>query len=75
MAVQNTLPSPGNPIDEYGDNAGSITGPGFASVSLESVQPVVTNRSNSGIAFINISDRTKTLNEMPTVALPCFIFL
>lgn len=55
MAVQNTLPSPGNPIDEYGENTGSITGPGFASVSLTSEQPVVTNRSNSGIAFRSIN--------------------
>jgi hypothetical protein len=55
MAIQDTLPSPGNPIDQYGENTGSITGPGFASVSLTSDQPVVTNRSNSGIAFRSIN--------------------
>lgn len=55
MAIQTTLPDPNNPIDSLGQNTLGTYGPGFASVKLTSEQPVVTNRSNSGIAFRSLN--------------------
>jgi len=55
MTIQTTLPDPNNPIDSLGQNTLGTYGPGFASVKLTSEQPVVTNRSNSGIAFRSLN--------------------
>ena len=54
MAIQTTLPDPNNRINIAGDNASGSFGPGFASVTLKSNQPVVSNKSNSGISFRSI---------------------
>lgn len=55
MATQNILPDPSNPINSLGQDTLGTYGPGFASVKLTSKQPVVTNRSNSGIAFRSLN--------------------
>ena len=54
MAIQTTLPDPNNRISIAGDNASGSFGPGFASVTLKSNQPVVSNKSNSGLSFRSI---------------------
>ena len=49
MAVQNTLPDPNNTITAAGTDAGGGTaGPGFQSVQLSSIQPILRDRTNSG---------------------------
>ena len=49
MAVQNTLPDPNNTITDAGTDAGGGTaGPGFQSVQLSSIQPILRDRTNSG---------------------------
>ena len=54
MAIQTTLPDPNNRINIAGDNASGSFGPGFSSVTLKSNQPVVSNKSNSGLSFRSI---------------------
>jgi hypothetical protein len=48
MAIQNILPDPYNTITNSGDSGGEVTGPGFASMSLSSAQPIMRDRTNSG---------------------------
>lgn len=50
MAIQNILPDPTNKITDAGnsDSTGS-TGPGFSSVKVRSVQPIMRTRTNGGI--------------------------
>lgn len=48
MAVQNTLPDPNNRINHAGNDSSGTYGPGFASVKLAAVQPVMRDRTNSG---------------------------
>lgn len=55
MAIQNNLPDPNNAINDQGQDSLGSYGPGFSSVKLSSEQPVVTNKSNSGIAFRTIN--------------------
>lgn len=55
MAVQNILPDPISPINIYGEDTAGSYGPGFASISVSSLQPITTNRSRSGLAFRQIS--------------------
>ena len=55
MAIQNTLPDPLSPIDSQGNANLGLYGPGFASLTVESVQPVLTNKSRSGISFRQIN--------------------
>ena len=69
MTIQTILPDPSNPIDNLGENVLGTYGPGFSSVKLTSKQPVVTNRSNSGIAFRSLNSYHSwnvdiTYNEM-----------
>ena len=45
--IQHTLPDPNNPIGEGGQTTGT-TGPGFASVKLESEHNIMNIRTNSG---------------------------
>ena len=56
MAIQNTLPDPNNKINAAGeiDSSGNA-GPGFSAVTVTSKQPISINRSNSGLAFRNVS--------------------
>lgn len=56
MAIQNTLPDPTNKINAAGeiDSSGNA-GPGFSAVTVTSKQPISINRSNSGLAFRNVS--------------------
>lgn len=57
MAIQNTLPDPTNSITPSGEDSGSgaVVGPGFSAVTVTSKQPISINRSNSGLAFRNVS--------------------
>ena len=57
MAIQNTLPDPNNTITPSGESTGTgaIAGPGFSAVTVTSKQPISINRSNSGLAFRNVS--------------------
>ena len=56
MAVQNTLPDPVNTIDKEGtDASGGTAGPGFKTVKLTSSQPVLVDRSRSGIAYRRVN--------------------
>ena len=57
MAIQNTLPDPNNSITPSGEDSGSgaVVGPGFSAVTVTSKQPISINRSNSGLAFRNVS--------------------
>tara|TARA_B100001093_G_C26599132_1_gene915078 strand:- start:110 stop:748 length:639 start_codon:yes stop_codon:yes gene_type:complete len=48
MAVQNTLPDPNNQITDAGESGSGSTGPGFKSVQLSSIQPILRDRTNSG---------------------------
>ena len=49
MAVQDTLPDPNNTITDSGsDTGGGTAGPGFKSVQVSSVQPIMRDRTNSG---------------------------
>ena len=48
MAIQNILPDPYNTITNSGDSGGAITGPGFASMTLSSDQPIMRDRTNAG---------------------------
>jgi len=54
MAFTNTLPDPNNPITPAGASTGTgpVNGPGYASVSLKSVLPSITTRTNSGSAIV-----------------------
>ena len=54
MAIQTTLPDPNNRISASGDNASGSFGPGFASVTFKSNQPVISNKSNSGLSFRSV---------------------
>ena len=64
MAVQNTLPDPNNRISDSGDDGSGSYGPGFASVTVTSQQPIVMNRSNSGLAFRNINKYQKFMADI-----------
>lgn len=55
MAIQNNLPDPINPINSQGEDSLGSYGPGFATVQLTSEQPIVTNKSNSGVNFRTIN--------------------
>ena len=56
MAIQNTLPDPTNKINAQGNiDASGSPGPGFSAVTVTSKQPISINRSNSGLAFRNVS--------------------
>jgi|TARA_R110002074_G_scaffold35263_1_gene96387 hypothetical protein len=48
MAIQNTLPDPSNQITDAGQSGSGSFGPGFQSVKLTSVQPIMRDRTNSG---------------------------
>ncbi len=54
MAFTNTLPDPNNPITPAGASTGTgpVDGPGYSSVSLKSVLPSMTTRTNSGKAIV-----------------------
>ncbi len=54
MTTQTTLPDPNNRINIAGNTTSGSFGPGFASVTLKSNQPVVSNKSNSGLSFRSI---------------------
>jgi hypothetical protein len=47
ITYQNILPDPNNPIGPAGENTGT-NGPGYKSVSLTSVAPIMKTRTNSG---------------------------
>ena len=53
MPIQNILPDPSNTITPAGQDSGSgsVAGPGFSAVTVTSQQPIVMNRSNSGLTF------------------------
>lgn len=71
MPVQNILPDPNNTITPAGADSGtgSVAGPGFSSVSVTSQQPVVMNRSNSGLAFKSINKYQKFMVDIKYNAL------
>lgn len=48
MAIQNTLPDPSNQITPAGQSGSGSFGPGFQSVKITSVQPIMRDRTNSG---------------------------
>lgn len=49
MTMTNILPDPNNPIDATGAaNPAGDAGPGYATVGVRSVSPIMKNRSNSG---------------------------
>ena len=54
MAFTHVLPDPNNPITHAGASTGTlpVNGPGYASVSLKSVLPSMTTRTNSGRAIV-----------------------
>lgn len=54
MTTQTTLPDPNNRISIAGNTTAGSYGPGFSSVTLKSNQPVVSNKSNSGLSFRSI---------------------
>ena len=54
MTTQTTLPDPNNRISIAGNTTSGSFGPGFSSVTLKSNQPVVSNKSNSGLSFRSI---------------------
>ena len=64
MAVQNTLPDPNNRINDAGQDTSGSYGPGFSSVTLTSQQPIVMNRSNSGLAFRSINKYQKFMVDI-----------
>ena len=64
MAVQNTLPDPNNRINDAGQDTSGSYGPGFSGVTVTSQQPVVMNRSNSGLAFRNINKFQKFMVDI-----------
>ena len=66
MAVQNVLPDPNNNITPSGESSGTgaVAGPGFSSVTLTSQQPIVMNRSNSGLAFKSINRYQKFMVDI-----------
>lgn len=48
MAISNILPDPNNPINAAGEyDAGGTPGPGYASVRLSSIEPIMRDRTNS----------------------------
>ena len=55
MAVQDTLPDPNNRINDAGEDTSGSYGPGFSSVQLSSVAPILTKRSNSGLSFRTVN--------------------
>lgn len=59
MAAQTTLPDPNNRISASGDDGSGSYGPGFSAVTLTSQQPILMNRSNSGLAFRSINKYQK----------------
>jgi len=64
MAVQNTLPDPNIRINDAGQDTSGSYGPGFSSVTVTSQQPVVMNRSNSGLAFRSINKYQKFMVDI-----------
>ena len=66
MAVQNVLPDPNNNITPSGESSGTgaVAGPGFSAVTLTSQQPIVMNRSNSGLAFKSINRYQKFMVDI-----------
>ena len=61
MPIQNILPDPNNTITPSGadSGSGSVAGPGFSGVTVTSQQPIVMNRSNSGLSFKSINKYQK----------------
>ena len=57
MTIQNILPDPYHLITPSGNDAGTgqTPGPGFASVSLSSNQPIMRDRTNSGRVVSRVS--------------------
>ena len=57
MPIQTILPDPSNTITPAGQDSGSgsVAGPGFSAVTVTSQQPIVMNRSNSGLTFKSIN--------------------
>ena len=64
MPVQNTLPDPNNRINAAGEDSSGPYGPGFSAVTLTSQQPIVMNRSNSGLAFRSINKYQKFMADI-----------
>ena len=71
MAIQNILPDPNNTITPSGadSGSGSVAGPGFSAVSVTSQQPLVMNRSNSGLTFKSINKYQKFMVDIKYNAL------
>jgi hypothetical protein len=55
MTIQNILPDPYHLITPAGDSEGGVAGPGYASVSLSSNQPIMRDRTNSGRLVSRVS--------------------
>ena len=64
MPVQNTLPDPNNRINAAVEDSSGSYGPGCSSVTLTSQQPIVMNRSNSGLAFRSINKYQKFMVDI-----------
>lgn len=64
MPVQNTLPDPNNRINAAGEDTSGAYGPGFSAVTVTSQQPIVMNRSNSGLAFRSINKYQKFMADI-----------
>jgi len=81
MTIQNILPDPYHLITPAGDSEGGTAGPGFASVSLSSNQPIMRDRTNSGRMVSRVSAYHKweidiTYNPMTKAEFnPVFGFL
>lgn len=66
MPIQNILPDPSNTITPAGQDSGSgsVAGPGFSAVTVTSQQPIVMNRSNSGLTFKSINRYQKFMVDI-----------
>jgi hypothetical protein len=64
MAIQNTLPDPNNRINDAGGDSSGSYGPGFSAVTVTSQQPIVMNRSNSGLTFKSINKYQKFMVDI-----------
>jgi len=66
MPTQNILPDPSNTITPSGadSGSGSVAGPGFSAVTVTSQQPIVMNRSNSGLTFKSINKFQKFMVDI-----------
>lgn len=66
MPIQTILPDPSNTITPAGQDSGSgsVAGPGFSAVTVTSQQPIVMNRSNSGLTFKSINRYQKFMVDI-----------